>query len=494
MFGGFGGFGGTDNDSSSGSIFGGGSAFGGSSLAEDSSKASPFSGGSFLNANPDSGASADNSSPYLQRGAFMGDDNSLTAVSDDLNVRGSRYGNFSLTDRMRGIESRALLNVDSGEVTLAESYADGALDKRVMNGRYNVTISDVYSDTKLWNAVHGLYADGIIEEGKEKATGLVGLNAGEVEELKVGMAEGGIAVAGAGMAISGLNKGSGFAGVNGSNPFEAKKQELGSGASLGGGNSNIPQANGMPGMNKNTGSVNPDDLDPMKNGLMGSYQAKKQLEMEAKAEEEKECGLTENCDDKKEDTNADSYLKKKGESKNELSISESKGGKDILGASIPKEEFLERQKQKSNKDIIEALAMGGVAQNWVNADLTKRESVFVEEVKELDATNSNFMKFLTESKASRRKKKQLAILNNEELEDELPFQTSSKGLYDVEIKTQSSDDVLKEKLIAELKLLSLEGVRDVLNELKNQEEKDYQTTVKISIIEEYYKQRLVEEL
>lgn len=84
------------------------------------------------------------------------------SFSNDLNVRGSRYGNMSITDKMRGIQANRL-DIDNGEISLAEMYNDSSLDNRVAGGRYNVTMSDVYSDERKWRALHGLNTDGKIE-------------------------------------------------------------------------------------------------------------------------------------------------------------------------------------------------------------------------------------------------------------------------------------------------------------------------------------------
>lgn len=84
------------------------------------------------------------------------------SFSHDLNVRGSRYGNMSITDKMRGMQANRL-DIDSGEISLAEMYNDSSLDNRVAGGKYNVTISDVYADERKWRALHGLNTDGKIE-------------------------------------------------------------------------------------------------------------------------------------------------------------------------------------------------------------------------------------------------------------------------------------------------------------------------------------------
>lgn len=84
------------------------------------------------------------------------------SFSNDLNVRGSRYGNMSITDKMRGVQANRL-DIDNGEISLAEMYNDSSLDNRVAGGRYNVTMSDVYSDERKWRALNGLNTDGKIE-------------------------------------------------------------------------------------------------------------------------------------------------------------------------------------------------------------------------------------------------------------------------------------------------------------------------------------------
>jgi len=90
---------------------------------------------------------------------LLGEEGSGMAM---LNVRGSRHGNLNLIDRMRGVEAN-FIDLDNDSVSLAESYSDKTLDKRVMNGAYNVTLTDVYSDAGLFMAFHGLYTDGIVK-------------------------------------------------------------------------------------------------------------------------------------------------------------------------------------------------------------------------------------------------------------------------------------------------------------------------------------------
>lgn len=83
-------------------------------------------------------------------------------IGDSFNVRGGNYGNMSVIDKMRGIQANRL-NIDGGNVSIAEMYSDGALDTRVANGIYNNTISDIYSNKHLYDAYHGLNTDGHVE-------------------------------------------------------------------------------------------------------------------------------------------------------------------------------------------------------------------------------------------------------------------------------------------------------------------------------------------
>lgn len=78
-----------------------------------------------------------------------------------LNIRASNYGNMSIVDKMRGIESNRL-NID-GEITLAEMYSDKSLDRRFGSGIHNVTIADIYLDNNLYREHHKLNTDGKID-------------------------------------------------------------------------------------------------------------------------------------------------------------------------------------------------------------------------------------------------------------------------------------------------------------------------------------------
>jgi len=87
------------------------------------------------------------------------------SVFAELNMRERNEGNLSIVDRMRGIEGKRLDN--SGEISLADQYNDASLDKRAMGGAYNITLVDTYKDKRLWNAVHGLNFDGMVENEEE---------------------------------------------------------------------------------------------------------------------------------------------------------------------------------------------------------------------------------------------------------------------------------------------------------------------------------------
>lgn len=79
-----------------------------------------------------------------------------------LNVRARKHGRFSLIDRARGYESRSL-DADGEDISLAESYADKYLDQRFMGGMYNVGLTDIYTDKRLYAAHFGLDTDGYID-------------------------------------------------------------------------------------------------------------------------------------------------------------------------------------------------------------------------------------------------------------------------------------------------------------------------------------------
>ena len=90
--------------------------------------------------------------------SYLREDRDLTS----LNARGSNYGGMNLLDRMRG-EQANHLNNDTGSVSMSEQYSDASLDKRAMDGLYNVTLSDIYGDKAKYNAHHGLNTDGKVD-------------------------------------------------------------------------------------------------------------------------------------------------------------------------------------------------------------------------------------------------------------------------------------------------------------------------------------------
>lgn len=85
-----------------------------------------------------------------------------SATTNMFNIRAQNQGNLSITDKMRGIQGNRL-DMDEN-VSIAEMYADARLDTRVGGGQYNVTISNIYQDEKLYKAYHGLFTDGKITE------------------------------------------------------------------------------------------------------------------------------------------------------------------------------------------------------------------------------------------------------------------------------------------------------------------------------------------
>ena len=87
------------------------------------------------------------------------------SITNILNVKAhnSSSGSVSIVDRMRGQLAKRLDN-DLGEVSIAEMYNDSSLDTRVGNGMYNITITDIYKDEKLYMGYHGLNTDGKIED------------------------------------------------------------------------------------------------------------------------------------------------------------------------------------------------------------------------------------------------------------------------------------------------------------------------------------------
>ena len=71
-------------------------------------------------------------------------------------------GSNNFRDRLNGSEIRLFDVGASGEISLADQYAHKALDKRVMGGQYNITLTDVYKDKSLGAAHFGTNTDGFI--------------------------------------------------------------------------------------------------------------------------------------------------------------------------------------------------------------------------------------------------------------------------------------------------------------------------------------------
>jgi len=92
------------------------------------------------------------------KASYLREDRDLTS----LNARGQNYGGMNLLDRMRG-EQANHLNNETNSVSMAEQYSDASLDKRAMDGLYNVTLSDIYADKAKFDAHHGLTADGKVD-------------------------------------------------------------------------------------------------------------------------------------------------------------------------------------------------------------------------------------------------------------------------------------------------------------------------------------------
>lgn len=85
------------------------------------------------------------------------------SITNILNVKAANQTQLSLTNSLRGIQAKRL-DVENGEVSIAEMYNDSTLDTRAGGGRYNVTITDIYKDKKLFMGFHGLHTDGKIDD------------------------------------------------------------------------------------------------------------------------------------------------------------------------------------------------------------------------------------------------------------------------------------------------------------------------------------------
>jgi len=104
------------------------------------------------NSNP-FGMPSDNSAAHNNQGS---------SIFLEFNKREANHNNFSVLDKMRGLVAGRLDN--HSDISLSEQYLDKSLDRRVMNGMYNVTITDIYKDTKLMKAHLGLHYDGLIDD------------------------------------------------------------------------------------------------------------------------------------------------------------------------------------------------------------------------------------------------------------------------------------------------------------------------------------------
>jgi len=184
MFEGFGGGGSAfdikkeDNNTGFGSIFGGGNKDDDSLTSKYSKSDTPSAGTTGSSFSTPFGTKMSSNTPFdRDEGPPIGSSNPHsndkgTSRHADLNAREANYGNLSVLDKMRGMQSNRL-NMD-GDVTLAEQYADKSLDRRFGDGRHNVTMTDVYTDEHLYRAVKGLNTDGFIEEPAENALDIEG--------------------------------------------------------------------------------------------------------------------------------------------------------------------------------------------------------------------------------------------------------------------------------------------------------------------------------
>lgn len=85
------------------------------------------------------------------------------SITNILNVKAANQTQLSLTNSLRGIQAKRL-DMENGEVSIAEMYNDSSLDTRAGGGRYNITITDIYKDKKLFMGFHGLHTDGKIDD------------------------------------------------------------------------------------------------------------------------------------------------------------------------------------------------------------------------------------------------------------------------------------------------------------------------------------------
>lgn len=99
---------------------------------------------------------------FDSRSATDTSNNMTQSVYAELNQRERNYGSLSVIDKMRGVTGGRLDM--SGSIGLTEQYMDSSLDKRTFNGTYNVTLTDIYKDEKLFKSHFGLHTDSFVEE------------------------------------------------------------------------------------------------------------------------------------------------------------------------------------------------------------------------------------------------------------------------------------------------------------------------------------------
>lgn len=84
------------------------------------------------------------------------------------NFRAQHLGTIGVVERMAGLVAHRE-DMSFGDISLAETYKDSALNTRVMGGIYNKTISDMYKNRDDYLRLQGAYTlGGMITEGGSK--------------------------------------------------------------------------------------------------------------------------------------------------------------------------------------------------------------------------------------------------------------------------------------------------------------------------------------
>lgn len=129
--------------------FGGGSVFGGGSIFDSGESIFGGSGFDSLNQMENYGELRDNPNNYF-------------------NFKAQHLGTIGVVERMAGLVANRE-DLSFGDISLAESYKDGALNTRVMGGIYNKTLTDMYKNKDDFLRLQGAFTLGGMIKGNNDA-------------------------------------------------------------------------------------------------------------------------------------------------------------------------------------------------------------------------------------------------------------------------------------------------------------------------------------